>query len=355
MNLKSSFADWVTGDGPGFPLAPILYLLSIIYGAVVSLRLTFYRSGILRTHKLACPVVSIGNITVGGSGKTPFAIYVAKTLKEMGLKPAILSRGYKRTTTGTAIVSDGKYVLLSADQAGDEPFLMASTLKDVPVVVDGDRVRGGKLACDRFSPDIIVLDDAFQHIRLSRDLDIVLVDSTRGFGNGRLLPRGILREPVSSLARADLIVAKSRGDASTMKNLDGTFGLRPVTLKNVFTGEESPLETLKETKAVSVSAIATPASFIKTLAECGSAPASALAYPDHYRYDASDVADLMHELKTTGAGAIITTEKDGVKLAALKDAFKGTPVLALKVEVAADKGLTDVLKQRLADLTGTTT
>ena len=302
----------------------------------------------------------MGNITVGGSGKTPFTIYLARLLKEMGVKTAVLSRGYKRTSVGTAIVSNGKEMLLTPDEAGDEPYLIASALKDVPVIVDGDRVRGGRVACELFSPQVILLDDGFQHVRLARDLDIVLVDSKRSLGNRRLLPAGILREPPASLSRAGLVIMKGRGENSSLEEVSafkpaGSFSLRPVTVVNVVTGEEAPIDSLRLMKVVAVSAIASPASFIGTLEECGSLPVSTLAYPDHYGYDEADVLELLRRVEATGADAVITTEKDGVKLALLKELFKGIPLLAVKVEVDPVGVLEEILKEKFSELFDETT
>src|SRR3989338_4045779 len=185
-----------------------LYSSSILYGICIKLRYFLYHTGIFKTKRLTCKVISIGNITVGGSGKTPMAIYLAKKLKEKGRKVIILSRGYKGKVKGIGVVSDGGNILLDPEDAGDEPYLMAAKLKNIPVIVGKDRYKAGLYAIEKFNPDVIILDDGFQHIRLARDIDFLLIDLRKGFGNGHLFPLGMLREPLSGLKRGTFFLMK---------------------------------------------------------------------------------------------------------------------------------------------------
>ncbi|MBU4464115.1 MAG: tetraacyldisaccharide 4'-kinase, partial [Proteobacteria bacterium] len=190
-----------------FSMGSFLFIISLAYGYAVKLREFCYKIGIVKSKRLLCAVISIGNITVGGTGKTPMTIKVAQIIRRLGYKVAIISRGYKGGAEKTGgIVSNGHTILMESDKAGDEPFMMASKLKDIPVVVGQNRYKAGWLAIKEFDPDVIVLDDAFQHLNLKRDIDIVLLDCEHPFGNAHLLPRGILREPISALKRSDAFV-----------------------------------------------------------------------------------------------------------------------------------------------------
>ncbi|MEK6539527.1 MAG: tetraacyldisaccharide 4'-kinase, partial [Deltaproteobacteria bacterium] len=175
--ISSIYSQWIEGERRGlYFLLPFLYIFSILYGIGVRLRLFFYRIGAFKIRRLNCKVISIGNITVGGSGKTPMTIHLAEWLRDRDKKVAILSRGYKGRIKDSGIVSDGEKILLGPEDAGDEPYLMAARLKNIPVIVGRDRHRAGMYAIEKFRPDVIILDDGFQHIGLVRDLDIVLID-----------------------------------------------------------------------------------------------------------------------------------------------------------------------------------
>jgi tetraacyldisaccharide 4'-kinase len=183
-----------------------LYLLSLPYGWAVGARSLLYSLRLLKTKTLPCPVISVGNITVGGTGKTPLVMALAKGLTDRGISVAILSRGYKGTKTSEPIVSDGKSIFLSPEESGDEPFLMAQVCKSAPVLIGKDRFTNGRVALQQFGIKGLLLDDGYQHLPLRRDLDILLIDSHIGFGDHHLLPRGILREPLSHLRRAHLFI-----------------------------------------------------------------------------------------------------------------------------------------------------
>ena len=185
----------------------LLTLLSFVYALILQLRVLVYKAGLLRSFRLPCPVISVGNLTVGGTGKTPMTLYLARWFMDRGKRVVILSRGYGGSLEGTIrIVADGSTILLSPGDAGDEPYLLANSLPGVMVVIGSDRYQAGCLALERLNPDIFILDDGFQHLRLKRDLNLLLLDCEKPFGNGRTLPAGILREPVSAIERADLVI-----------------------------------------------------------------------------------------------------------------------------------------------------
>ena len=326
-----------------------LYFLSILYGIGVRLRFLLYCIGVFKAHRLDCKVISVGNITIGGSGKTPMAIYLAKRLLERGKKAVILSRGYRGKIKNVGVVSDGENILLYPEDAGDEPYLMAVKLKTVPVIVGRDRYRAGMYAVERFKPDIIILDDGFQHIRLHRDMDIALIDLRRGFGNGHLFPMGILREPLSGLRRASFFMVKGNELQSAnckvqIANLKKqnkpiiSFNYKPQAVINLLDNSRYNVDTLKGKKVAALSGIADPKSFSETLKELGAIVIKEIVYPDHHFYTSDDLKNI----KDTASEAeiIVTTEKDGVKLKRLfpdtnirGQAIKDMPIYTIAVDV----------------------
>lgn len=336
--MRSRIDDAMRRKEAGFFGHFVLYPLSIAYGFVVRTRALLYSLNILPSHSLPRRIISIGNITIGGTGKTPVTIFLAEFFRKNGKKVAILSRGYKGSAKGASIVSDGNEVLLSPAESGDEPYLMAVRLKGIPVVTSADRLRGGEFIIERFSPDIIILDDAFQHIRLKRDVNIVLLDSIEGFGAGYLLPRGILREPVSALKRADFALVK--GGPPRGKEWEAlqkysvpcmSFTYRPSFIYEINTGEELAVPLLAGKKAVPVCGIANPSSFLDTLAGLGVKLASPLVFPDHHAYGEKEISEIENAAAKTGL--VITTEKDGVKL---KGRTKGVKIYALRIDAELD-------------------
>ena len=336
--LKLKIQGAMIGEtAPGPVLKLLLVLLSRFYGMLVRLRRILYDHGIFRTRRLPCGVISIGNLTVGGTGKTPMTIYLADLLKNSGYRPVVISRGYKgRAEKKGGVVSDRDKILLGADIAGDEPFLMAQRLEGIPVLVGADRFKAGMKAVNNFFPDVIVLDDAFQHCRLHRDMDIVLIDDKSFLGNRHLLPRGILREPASSMARADLFVLTrcDGGKSRSYELLSEMASGKPVFKSShepyvcgIYNGEKAgtevgiPLDAsrnfdfLKKANVFVFSGIAKNEEFLNTVESLFGRVAGVLAFDDHHRYSEPDFRRISEEAKKCAADYIVTTEKDYVKIA----------------------------------------
>lgn len=318
-----------------------LYMLSLIYGITVKTREAFYNRGVLRSKKLPCVVISIGNITVGGTGKTPMTIHVAELVKRMGYKVAVISRGYKGLAEKTGgIVSDGKTIFMEADKAGDEPFMIANRLKNVPVVVGKNRFNAGMTALNSFKPDVIVLDDAYQHLRLKRDIDLVLLDNICPFGNHRLLPRGTLREPLSALMRSDAFiltrsdVAKEPESSYNSVKLKSYARGKPIfkaihvpyiyevvkggTLSSQTTEESSAkhgFEFLRGRTAFVFSGIAKNIDFYNTVKGFKCKVTGSSEFTDHHRYTDRDINMILQSAKESNTDFIITTEKDYARIA----------------------------------------
>jgi len=306
--------------------------ISCLYGLGVRFWLWLYKKGILKQKALPCFVISIGNIVVGGAGKTPMAIYVAGVLKKMEKRSVVISRGYKGNYKNDAvIVSDGNRIFLDAEASGDEPHMMARR-RSFPVVVGKDRFKAGMKAINAFKPDVIVLDDGFQHLKLKRDLDLLLLDYSNPLGNKRFLPAGRLREtPQTSAQRADaLIFTRSPDKDKTAESINEvlrhypdcswfkTFHA-PFIFKQIVHNENSKeyytdVGSLKGKKAVLFSAIAKNTSFCDAMKGSGINVLDHLEFKDHYRYKEPDILLINRAAKKVCADVILTTEKDWVKL-----------------------------------------
>lgn len=300
------------------PFEMLLRGASFLYRLAISLRNRFYELGLLRQAKLPCKVISVGNITVGGTGKTPMVIYLANLLKEKGFHPAVLSRGYKgKTKAPINVVSDGNRIFMKAEDCGDEPLLIAKSVNGVPVLTGPKRVLTGRVAMEQFGADILILDDAYQHRQLARDIDIVLVNAGRPLGNGFPLPAGPLREPPSSLKRADFII-RTGGGSPTAPIYSSKQEYRAlhqaVSVVNGATGRDYPLENLRGSRVCAFAGIASPEAFRQTLSETGAVVVAFLPYPDHHDYSREDIREIQKQAVEEKADMIVTTEKDGVKL-----------------------------------------
>ena len=287
------------------------------------------RHSLSKQKRLPRKVISIGNLTLGGTGKTPAAIAVAEEAKKRGYRPVILTRGYRGKAKWPCLVSDGSSILLSVEEAGDEPVVMAGRLKGVPVVKSADRHEGGLFAMQQpwgDDPDLLfILDDGFQHWRLSRDIDIVLVDGQDPFGNRKMLPVGPLRGPLAELKDADiLVITKARNEALALElhkiNKDASvfFATHEVTDIRKADGTVAASGLLKGVKVLAFCGIANPASFKKTLSHLGCGIVELKQYRDHYRYVREDISGLEEKGKRLGAEFLLTTEKDMVKIRELK-------------------------------------
>ena len=349
----------------------LLRALSWAFSAVVQVRLWLYRNRILRDHPLGCLVVVVGNLTVGGTGKTPIVEKFARALRDRGRKVAILSRGYKSKAppfwkkawygiTHTdepppRVVSDGHTVLLDSEQAGDEPYMLASNLPGVVVLVDKNRVKAGAYAIKKFGCDTLVLDDGFQYLALKGRLNLLLIDKSNPFGNGHLLPRGVLREPVKHLRRANYIFL-TKSDGSRDSGLEATITRykpdadiiecvhRPMYLQrmdfgNGATGGREPLSWLKGRRVFAFSGIATPESFERFLRDLGALLMGRERFLDHYRYTPEDIDELYDAAERERAECLVTTEKDAVRIP--RPGGSPLPVYYLRLEIEIIRGAAD--------------
>jgi tetraacyldisaccharide 4'-kinase len=348
--LKAKIEDAMWGGDITKAQHVALRALSLLYGLLVRARLFLFKSGLLRSRALTCPVISVGNITVGGSGKTPIVAALCEVLTAKGKSVVILSRGYKRQSSGTEVVSDKNSVLLDVKKAGDEPFLLAHKCKGVPVIVGKNRFKAGLLAIKKFSPDVIILDDAFQHIKLRRDLDILLFDSTRAVGSGFMLPRGPLREPASSIKRADIIMIKGKAKGVLQnkyhfKQQVFTFDYSPTKLISLSDKKTEAIKGLRGKKVFAFSALANPESFYLTAQSCGATIIDKLSFPDHHWFSPADIENIKKHAK--GTDFIVTTEKDLVRLD--PDSFTGLRVVAIAIEakISNQKGFFKVIEKTM--------
>ena len=341
---------------------------SKLFQVLIKGRRFLYNVRILRDSTLGVQVIAIGNLTVGGTGKTPVVEKFARALRDEGRNVAILSRGYRSRpppihqwllnkiflrddSTPPRVVSDGKSLLLDSEMAGDEPYMLASNLRDVVVLVDKDRVKSGRYAIENFGCDTLLLDDGFQYWKLKgRRQDIVLIDRQQPFGNNeRLLPRGTLREPPSHLARANTIfITKSDGDTGELRRRIAQFnplaGIiecihHPLYLEDVFTGQRVGLDFLKGRKLASVSGIAQPDSFERSLVALGAELVYSKRFADHHRFKQQEVINAINRGKKRQAEVIITTQKDAVRFPKIDR--RDLPIYFMRVEIKILSGADD--------------
>ncbi len=352
--VEGYFRELVDGRRRGWldrVLLTLLTLLSFPYELLLRLRARAYTAGVLTSHSLGRPVISVGNLAVGGTGKTPAVAMLAKYFIARGKRVAVLSRGYGGSFRGEAVVSDGETLFLTAAEAGDEPYLLASTIPGLMAVVGANRFRAGILAMERLAPDIFILDDGFQHMRLQRTLDILLLDSGRPFGNGRTLPAGLLREPRSAAERADVIIFTRCTAEAELVSLPGKPSCRAfhhlVGMTPLKGGEVRPFDTLKGLRGVAFAGIADPAPFFRDLEEEGLLLAAALPFPDHCSYGEKEVREIMRAVQQYGADYLITTEKDGVKLGQYREVLGNVYTAVLEMWVANPGPLLNALENLL--------
>ncbi len=342
----------------------ILSLLELVYICLLTVKNFLFKINIIQSYKLPCKVISIGNITTGGTGKTPVVERLAHRLQKRKKKIAIVSRGYGGKNKKPLIISDGKQIFAGVKEAGDEVYMMARHLKNIPIIIGKDRYQAGKLAIKEFDPDIIILDDAFQHRQLERNNDIVTISAINPFGYNHLIPRGLLREPLSALKRADNFVI-SRADQVSKKQVQEIKNKLKRYNKNakIFTSHYQPLyiksltseasdsykvDELKGKKVLALSGIGTPDSFIKSLKQLEAKVIDSIIYPDHYKYREKDLMDIAVKAQMQNVDWVITTEKDAVKFTEeMVTQFRklkiGIFTLGVKLEVYENEGLVSVI------------
>jgi tetraacyldisaccharide 4'-kinase len=345
----------------------LLFGGSKIFTVAVKLRRWLYNLRILRDKTLGVQVIAIGNLTVGGTGKTPVVEKFARELRDAGRNVAILSRGYRSRPqpihtkilnkmllrddqTPPRVVSNGKSLLLDSDTAGDEPYMLASNLKDVVVLVDKNRVKSGRYAIEKFGCDTLLLDDGFQYWDLQgRRHDVVLIDRQQPFGNEHLLPRGTLREPPSHLARAHTIfITKSDGNTGELREriakLNSTAAViecvhQPLYFEDVFTGERKGLDLLAGKRVASLSGIAQPESFEHSLVKLGGELVYSKRFADHHRFTQQEILNAINRAKKRQADVIVTTQKDAVRFPKIDR--RDLPFYFMRVEIKIVAGAND--------------
>jgi len=329
---------WTGAPGANPLLKTGLGALAKIYSALMRMRASYYRYRYRRVRRLPCKVISVGNLTTGGTGKTPMTRYLARYLGELGLRVVVVSRGYGGTMESQGgIVSDGRRILADARQAGDEPYLLARTLPDIPVVVGADRHAAGLRAMQAFRPDVIVLDDAFQHLKLWRDINLVLLDAAKPFGNGCLLPAGELREPIRALQRADAVVLTRSDTDDALRQLPQTLrtirGITPVpvfttrhitVIHRIIPADPRPAPAvdpagpdeafLAGQRVFAFSGVAKNDYFLYTLAGLKCLVAGSQQFADHYRYTRQDLQSVCRQARELKVAYVVTTAKDLVKM-----------------------------------------
>ncbi len=315
---------WGTRGSLWWGLLPVLYPSSIVYRSVMVCRSLLYRYGIMPSYSVPLKVISVGNISIGGTGKTPLVIYIARLLSESGHRVAVLSRGYGGSMDKEVnLVSDGECILAMPDEAGDEPFLIASKLKGIPVLTGSKRARLALYAHEHFGTDVAIMDDGFQHIGLKRDVDILILSPD--IQREHLLPMGRLREPLSAIDRADILMLRCGDDYIDPKCLFNDYGLkkkpvfsfryRPLSLRDIKGGSDIGVESIIGRKVFAFSGIGAPSSFINTLGLLKPEVIQHISFPDHHRYTGKDISEILERAK--GFDMIVTTEKDGVKIAGI--------------------------------------
>lgn len=326
----------VREEPPGW-MQPFHAALGALFGAGARLRTHAYDAGWISPKRVTRPVISVGNLMVGGTGKTPFVMLLVELLKKWGYRPGVISRGYRRRGSGLVVVSTEGAPRVGPEKSGDEPALLAR-MPGVIVVVDKNRVRGAERAI-QLGADVLVLDDGFSHRRLMRDLDIVMLDALQPFGNGRLLPEGPLREPPEALKRADLLVLNRTVDTDeAMKDplpADRPHievVVEPVRLKAGLDGPSTPVMSLLGASVGLLSAIARPDRFRRTLEALGARVVHEVRHPDHARLDDDTVARFVSEARVLGAERFLTTEKDAARGTALG------PLEVLSIRHRVDQG-----------------
>ncbi|HEY3863089.1 MAG TPA: tetraacyldisaccharide 4'-kinase [Verrucomicrobiae bacterium] len=369
-SIEAPFLEIISGERRGKLAAlirSIFFALSKVYQFLLQIRRFCIDARLMRDTTLGIQVIAIGNLTLGGTGKTPVVEKFARELQRQGRKVAILTRGYRsrpqplaeallnkllfrEDITPPRVVSDGKNLLLDSDAAGDEPFMLASNLKDVVVLVDKNRVKGGRYAIEHFGCDTLLLDDGFQYWRLAgRRQDVVLVDCQQPFGNEHLFPRGTLRESPTQLSRANVIfITKSDGNTEALRERLARYNPQagiiecihaPLYFEDVFTGEQKGLDFVRDLRVASLSGIAQPESFDQSLIKLCRELVYSKRFADHHRFTQQEILNAINRSKKRQAQVIITTQKDAVRFPKLDR--RDLPIYFMRVEIKILSGAQD--------------
>jgi tetraacyldisaccharide 4'-kinase len=347
MKKNKLFSFWQKKERSGILLL-FLQFLSLLYLLGYVIRKAFYRLSIIKVKELRAKVISVGNITLGGSGKTPFVLYLAHKLKERGFNFAILTRGYGRKKK---IVKELRLIEtpdIRWEEVGDEPLLLSQHLSEITVLIDKDRYGSGKIAIDKYKANVLILDDGFQHWRLKRDIDILMIDCTQNLDKEMLFPSGRLREPLSSLKRAGIFILTRADQSPYAEKLKAVLRkynrqapivetiLEVTSVINWKDKTEIDLESLKGKKAVIFCGIGNPHSFEITLKSLEIEIKNAFFFVDHYIYTRKNLLSLDEKGKELGADFLITTEKDSIRLPQINDLKN--PLLVVNIELRITSG-----------------
>jgi tetraacyldisaccharide 4'-kinase len=338
----------------------LLAPLGALYASAVRARRALYRTGLLRAHRVDAPVISVGNITAGGTGKTPLVESIARMVASQGKRACILTRGYGRKDPGRrVVVSDGQTVLADARAAGDEAFLLAEKLLGVAAVIsDANRTAAARWAIANLASEVFILDDGFQHLALARDLDILVIDASNPFGGGRLLPRGRLREPLNAIQRAGCVVITRSNQTTELASLKETIkpfvGAKPIITSKAKTIRLKPLAPSLGPEGVDMpqpvgafSGIGNPQSFLAHLKLDGHSICYTRTFADHHDYQQSDIDEVVTAARANGANALVTTAKDAVKLRSLSFDLP-CYVLEIELEFSDEPALREIVRSAIA-------
>jgi tetraacyldisaccharide 4'-kinase len=360
QRLENKVASIIQQQGrhPFFSLANVLLAFSRPYGAAMRLRRLFYTQGLFASYRLPCFVISVGNLSLGGTGKTPMVLYLGEMLRTMGYHPAVVSRGYKGLYENRgAVISDGRTLLCDARSAGDEPYLLANLLQGVPVVVGKDRVAAGHVALEKFTPDVLLLDDAFQHLRVQRDLNLLLLDAGNPFGNSYVAPRGPLREPICALSYADALIMTRCGNSTSFHydDLAKRVSPRPVfrsshrsVVRGLLKAGQKPGAVLADhlnrdqsghpsgRRGFAFSGLARNHEFQESLSKLGLRIDGAMGFKDHHPYDPDDAKRIARAAQAAGSDYLVTTDKDYVRLPQKKSYPLDLVVMGIEIDFKTD-------------------
>jgi len=312
-------------------------LLSKLFSAAVAIRNQVYDLGLRSVHHVNAPVISVGNISVGGSGKTPLVELLVEYLHSQKLKAAVVTRGYKRASKGIVVVSDGNSKICSPKIGGDEPVQMARKFPGLVVIADANRVRGCRFALEHFHIDTIILDDAYQHRRCHRDLNIVVIDASYPAHEQRLLPAGRLREPFKNLSRTDIVILSKCGMHESYDNLVhdiraftsvliATTQFIPIALRRIGSDEIFPVDFLRENSVVSLCGIGSPGTFRKTMEALNVHSVDHTTFADHHFFTSVELSTLADKVKDLAPPLLLTTEKDAIRLSEFRHFAASVPI-----------------------------